>query len=71
MLMNVSKNQLTNVIRWQTAQTLMAHTIARVLLVLQEVEKIVQGIIVHRFYLMKEIMAKENDEVSLWHCPLV
>ena len=31
----------------QAAQTLMAHTIARVLLVLQEMEKAVQVIIVH------------------------
>ena len=52
-------------------KTLMAHTIARLLLVLQEVEKIVQVIIVHRLYLMKEFMAKENDEVCLWLCPLV
>ena len=49
MLMNVRKNLLKNVIRWQTAQTLMAHTIARVLLVSQEVEKIVQVIIFHGF----------------------
>ena len=45
--MNVCKNLPTNVMLWQTAQTLMAHTIARVLWALQEVEEIVQVIIVH------------------------
>ena len=47
--MNVCKNLLTNVIRWQTAQKLTAHTIARVLLVIQEMEKIAQVIVVHGF----------------------
>ena len=40
--MNVSKNLLTNVTQWQTAQTLLAHTNANVVLVLQEMGQIVQ-----------------------------
>ena len=42
MWMNVPKSLLTNVTQWQTAQTPLAHTNASVLMVLQEMEKIVQ-----------------------------
>ena len=40
--MSVPEDQITNVTQWQTAQTLLAHTVATVVMVLQEMEEIVQ-----------------------------